>query len=169
MKKRLAALTALAILLICLSACRATEQEGFEPEAEKHSSNSSAYIVEPKGEDETVVSQTDTSKISGVFDFDIHPLPDGILPDLGVVQLLGVGDSAFELFLDLRLRFAEEIFADRLAGLGIMTRRVAPFPAPVAALADIALALCSAFCHILSHSFGTNNTPKEPGSRAESF
>ena len=69
MKKRLAALTALAILLICLSACRATEQEGFEPEEEKHSSNSSAYIVEPKGEDETVVSQTDTSKTSGVFDF----------------------------------------------------------------------------------------------------
>ena len=59
MKKRLAALTALAILLFCLSACRATEQEGFEPEAEKHRSNSSAYIAEPKGEDETVVSQTD--------------------------------------------------------------------------------------------------------------
>ena len=57
--------------------------------------------------------------------------------------------------------------ADRLAGLGIMTRRVAPLPTPVAALADIALALCSAFCHILSHSFETNNTLKEPGSRAE--
>lgn len=86
MKKRFAALTALAILLICLSACRATEQEGFEPEAEKHSSNSSAYIVEPKGEDETVVSQTDTSKTSGVcypfFYFvaqDRHPgMVDGI-------------------------------------------------------------------------------------------
>ena len=62
MKKQLAVFIALAILLICLSACLAAEQEGFEPEAEKHSSNSSADIVEPKGEDETVVSQTDTSK-----------------------------------------------------------------------------------------------------------
>ena len=93
MKKRLAALTALAILLICLSACRATEQEGFEPEAEKHSSNSSAYIVEPKGEDETVVSQTDTSKTSGVFDFESRTV---LLNSGYAMPILGLGTYALD-------------------------------------------------------------------------
>ncbi|MBR3015759.1 MAG: aldo/keto reductase, partial [Clostridia bacterium] len=93
MKKRLAALTALAILLICLSACRATEQEGFEPEAEKNSSNSSAYIVEPKGEDETVVSQTDTSKTSGVFDFESRTV---LLNSGYAMPILGLGTYALD-------------------------------------------------------------------------
>ena len=93
MKKRLAALTALAILLICLSACRAAEQEGFEPEAEKHSSNSSADIVEPKGEDETVVSQTDTSKTSGVFDFESRTV---LLNSGYAMPILGLGTYALD-------------------------------------------------------------------------
>ncbi|MBR7074674.1 MAG: hypothetical protein IKI39_06145, partial [Oscillospiraceae bacterium] len=93
MKKRLAALTALAILLICLSACRATEQEGFEPEAEKNSSNSSAYIVEPKGEDETVVSQTDTSRTSGVFDFESRTV---LLNSGYAMPILGLGTYALD-------------------------------------------------------------------------
>ena len=93
MEKRLAALTALAILLICLSACRAAEQEGFEPEAEKHSSNSSADIVEPKGEDETVVSQTDTSRTSGVFDFESRTV---LLNSGYAMPILGLGTYALD-------------------------------------------------------------------------
>ena len=83
-----------------------------------------------------------------VFKPDVHPLPDRVLSRFREVELRGVGERAFQLFLDLRLRFAEDVFADRLAGLGIVACRVAPLPAPVAALSDIALALCSAFCHI---------------------
>lgn len=93
MKKQLAAFIALAILLICLSACRAAEQEGFKPEAEKHSSNSSAYIAEPKGEDETVVSQTDTGKTSGVFDFESRTV---LLNSGYAMPILGLGTYALD-------------------------------------------------------------------------
>lgn len=93
MKKQLAAFIALAILLICLSSCRTAEQESFEPEEEKHSSNSSAYTVEPKGEDETAVSQTDTSKTSGVFDFESRTV---LLNSGYEMPILGLGTYALD-------------------------------------------------------------------------
>lgn len=100
----------------------------------------------------------------------VHPLSYRVLSGFGKVQLLRVGKRLLELFTHLCLRFAKNVFVNRFPGFGIMTRGVAALPAPVLALTDAAFAISSAFCHVASPSFAaTNNTPKEPGSRAKSI
>ena len=43
---------------------------------------------------------------------DVHPLPHRVLPHLGEVEPLGVGDGLTELFAHLRLGFAEDVLVD---------------------------------------------------------
>ena len=48
-------------------------------------------------------------------------------------------------FPDLGLRLAEDIFDDGLPCFGISANRIAPLPASVLALSDIAFSVCSSF------------------------
>lgn len=62
MKKRLAALMAVLLLLVCLSACGAAEQAGLEPETKAQSPSGSASAAEADGGKETLENQTDTQE-----------------------------------------------------------------------------------------------------------
>ena len=74
----------------------------------------------------------------------------------------GFLDGAFQLVSGLSLRLAEDVFADGLA-VCVVSRDVATFPASVAALADVALAACPAFCHVISASFGSTTPYRRRG------
>ena len=50
-------------------------------------------------------------------------------------------DSDFQLFLDLGLCLAKNVFDDALAGFRVVACGVAAFPTPVCTLADVALAV----------------------------
>ena len=59
-------------------------------------------------------------------------------------------DGFLQLFLDLGLRLAEDIFDDGLSGFRIVTDCVSSLPASVFPLADISLAVCSSLWHGIS-------------------
>ena len=59
-------------------------------------------------------------------------------------------DGLFQLFLDLGLRLAEDIFDDGLSGFRIVTDSVPAFPASVLSFSDVALAVRSSFRHKIS-------------------
>ncbi|MBQ6240821.1 MAG: hypothetical protein IJK56_10775, partial [Firmicutes bacterium] len=84
---------AFTIILISLSACRTAEQAASDPETEAQSSDSYAYTAEPDGGKETVVSQTDTSKTSGVFDFESRTV---LLNSGYAMPILGLGTYALD-------------------------------------------------------------------------
>jgi len=59
-------------------------------------------------------------------------------------------DGFLQLFLNLRLRLAEDIFDDGLASFEIVTNCVPAFPSSILAFSDIAFAVCSSFWHKIS-------------------
>ena len=59
-------------------------------------------------------------------------------------------DCLFQLFLDFRLRLAEDVFDDGLASFRIVTDCVPALPTSILALSDVALAVCSSLWHGIS-------------------
>ena len=76
-----------------------------------------------------------------------QPLGEGVLPCADHVHRLRFRGCLPELVLHLGLRFAEDVLDDALA-VFVIPGGVAALPAPVLALADVALAVRSAFCHV---------------------
>ena len=68
-KRRLAAWMAFALVLTCLSACRAAVQADFTPDTGAQSGLNAARTEEPDGEGESMASQTNVEKQTGVFVF----------------------------------------------------------------------------------------------------
>ena len=93
MRRLFAALTALALVLICLSACQAAEQAGFEPEAGARSVNGPAFTVGPEGEEEPMASQTDAGGAAGVFDFESRTV---LLNSGYSMPIMGLGTYALD-------------------------------------------------------------------------
>ena len=68
-KKRLVVFVASALVLICLSACRATVQAGFTPDTEAQSTLDITRTEEHHG-GASMESQTTVERRTGVFDFE---------------------------------------------------------------------------------------------------
>ncbi len=90
-KRQAAALAAAALALLCLSACRAAEQAGFEPEAEVQPSSASAQ-PEANGE-QAMMLQTKEEKAVGVFDFERRTV---LLNSGYTMPILGLGTYALD-------------------------------------------------------------------------
>ena len=82
-----------------------------------------------------------------VFHPHFQPTPHGVVLGPPIVDAHIFFDGLFQLFLDLGLRLAEDIFDDGLASFGIVTDCVPPLPASVLSFADISLAVRSSFWH----------------------
>ena len=81
---------------------------------------------------------------------DLKPCSHGVGLGPPVVDADVFPDCLFQLFLDLGLRLAENIFDDGFAGFRIVTDSVPALPASVFSFSDIALAVCSSFRHGIS-------------------
>ena len=85
-----------------------------------------------------------------VFHPHFQPTSHGVGLGPSVVDSHIFLDGFFQLFLDLGLRLAEDIFDDGLACFGIMTNRVPSLPTTILAFSDVALAVCSSLWHGIS-------------------
>lgn len=98
MKRRLAALMAFAIALICLSACQAAEQAEAKGKAERSKTEAQslldiAHTGEPNGKDGSVMSQPNTEKMTGVFDFESKTV---LLNSGYTMPIMGLGTYALD-------------------------------------------------------------------------
>ena len=103
------------------------------------------------------------------FEPGFAPVPDRHLVRDDHVDLLRFRELGGQLFLDLRLRLAEDILEYLLSCYGIMTDGVASFPPSVGTFADTAFAVRTFLCHICHPFrifFTTHNTTTVPGSPA---
>ena len=85
-----------------------------------------------------------------VFHPDLQPTPHRVGLGPSVVDAGVFLDGLFQLFLDLGLRFTEDIFDDGFAGFRISANRVPALPTTILAFSDVALAVCSSFRHKIS-------------------
>ena len=81
---------------------------------------------------------------------DLQPTSHGVGLGPSVVDADVFLDGFFQLFLDFRLRLAEDIFDDGLAGFRIVTDCVPALPSTVLSFADVPFAVCSSFRHGIS-------------------
>ena len=68
-----------------------------------------------------------------------QPCSHGVLVGAADVDTLGGLHRGSKFRLALRLRFAEDVFDDALAGRWVVSRGVTPLPPTIAAFADVAL------------------------------
>ena len=91
-KRRFAVLVAFAVVLICLSACRATVQAGFTPDTEVQSTLDIARTEEPDGR-ASMESQTTVERRTGVFDFERRTV---LLNSGYTMPIMGLGTYALD-------------------------------------------------------------------------
>ena len=78
----------------------------------------------------------------------LQPCAERVLVCSPYIDAFRFRDRLCQLFFYLRLRFAEDIFNQSLAGLFVISGCVSPFPAPILALADVAFTVCPFLCHV---------------------
>ena len=91
-KKRLAVFVAFALVLICLSACRAALQAGFTPDTEVQSTLDITRTEEPDGT-ASMESQTTVERRTGVFDFERRTV---LLNSGYTMPIMGLGTYALD-------------------------------------------------------------------------
>ena len=91
-KKRLAVFVAFALVLICLSACRAAVQAGFTPDTEVQSTLDITRTEEPDGT-ASMESQTTVERRTGVFDFERRTV---LLNSGYTMPIMGLGTYALD-------------------------------------------------------------------------
>ena len=85
-----------------------------------------------------------------VFHPDLQPTPHRVGLGPSVVDADVFLDGFLQLFLDLCLRLAEDVFDDGLASLWIVADSVSSLPASVLSLADVPFPVRSSFRHKIS-------------------
>ena len=91
-----------------------------------------------------------------IFVPDIHPLAYRVFLAFRHIQTLALFDGGLEFLFCLCLRFCQHIFDDGLACHRVVACGITTFPPPILSLTDVALAVCSAFCHDV-HSLRSHN------------
>ena len=92
-KRRLAALTAFALVLIGLSGCRTGVQAAFAQDTGAHSSLDIARTEGPEIEGESAVSQKKDEKLTGAFDFERRTV---LLNSGYMMPIMGLGTYALD-------------------------------------------------------------------------
>ena len=77
-----------------------------------------------------------------------QPGGHGVVLGSGHIDVLDFLQRCFELFLDLRLSFAQHVLDEPFAGLGIVPGGVASFPAAIFPLSDISFSVGPLLCHL---------------------
>ena len=93
----------------------------------------------------------------------LHPLPHRVPANLGRVQSFRFLDCLFQLCLGLRLGLTQDVLVDGPARLRGAASGVPALPATVLLFAEVALPVCSAFCHGFDPSFAATQHTAEGG------